>query len=219
MGFIDFYMLKEEEKRTIFLNAGEKEGLPAYAIEKDWWVVQTLRIIFEMEVREHLIFKGGTSLSKAWGLINRFSEDIDLALNREFLGFQSKDISKTQINEKLRPKSCEYITEKFTPQLQADYKAKGIEGLNFEFEKLDQGNQDPVSILVYYPPLIEHPEYIKPRVKVEIGSRSIKNPHTDRNFRSFVGDQFPDKKFSDQEITIPCINPERTYLEKHPLCI
>lgn len=214
MGAIDFYKLTGEQKRTIFKTLGERNGLPAYAIEKDWWVVQTLRTIFQMEVGEQLIFKGGTSLSKAWGLIDRFSEDIDLALNREFLGFPSKDLSKTQINEKLRPKSCEYITKEFTPLLQAAFKELGIGDLSFDFENLSQGNQDPVSILVQYPALIEHPKYIQPRVKVEIGSRSIKNPYSDRTFRSIIGNLLSDKQFADNEITIPCINPERTYLEK-----
>ena len=55
--------------------------MPAFAVEKDWWVVQTLAIIFEMEIGNHLVFKGGTSLSKAWGLIDRFSEVIDLAID------------------------------------------------------------------------------------------------------------------------------------------
>lgn len=214
MGAIDFYKLSDNDKRTIFATAGERVGLPAYAIEKDWWVVQTLRIIFQMDVGEHLLFKGGTSLSKAWGLINRFSEDIDLALSREFLEFPDKDLSKTQINEKLRPKSCEYITQEFTPALQAAYEASGIVDLDLDFEKFEQGNQDPVSILVQYPALIDHPEYIKPRVKVEIGSRSLKDPHTNRSFKSIVSEQFSDKAYADSEITIPCINPERTYLEK-----
>jgi len=109
MGEVNFYELSDADKRTIFTTAGEREGLPAYAIEKDWWVVQTIRIIFQMDVGKHLLFKGGTSLSKAWGLINRFSEDIDLALNREFLEFDTGLISKTQVR-KLRTKSFEYIT-------------------------------------------------------------------------------------------------------------
>jgi len=58
-----------------------------FAVEKDWWVTQTLSIIFEMEIGQHLIFKGGTSLSKAFNLIERFSEDIDLAVDRGYFGF------------------------------------------------------------------------------------------------------------------------------------
>ena len=100
-----FYKLKETEKVEAFTAVAQQKGLPVYAVEKDWWVVQTLDIIFsQFEVAEHLLFKGGTSLSKAWQLINRFSEDIDLALNREYLGFDGGLISKSQV-KKLREKS------------------------------------------------------------------------------------------------------------------
>ncbi|MFK7808179.1 MAG: nucleotidyl transferase AbiEii/AbiGii toxin family protein [Saprospiraceae bacterium] len=213
MGAIDFHKLSDADKRTIFTTTGEKEGLPAYAIEKDWWVVQTIRIIFQMEVGKQLLFKGGTSLSKAWGLINRFSEDIDLALNREFLGFKTGLISKTQVR-KLRTASFEYITNAFYEDLKAAFEEAGFDNVTFDYENLGDGDQDPVSILVQYPALIDHPEYIKPRVKVEIGSRSLKDPYSDRSFKSIVSNQFSDKAYADTEITIPCINPERTYLEK-----
>jgi hypothetical protein len=213
MSASDFYKLKEEEKKEIFQEVRNLTGLPAYAIEKDWWVVQTLRTIFQMEVGQHLLFKGGTSLSKAWGLINRFSEDIDLALNREYLEFDSGLISKSQVS-KLRTKSFEYITEKFNPELEEALHKAGFNSLTFDYENLGDGDQDPVSILIQYPTVIEHPDYIKPRVKVEIGSRSLKDPYTDRSFRSIISDVFSDKPYSDNDITIPCVNPERTYLEK-----
>ena len=213
MGAIDFYKLSDADKRTIFTTTGEKEGLPAYAIEKDWWVVQTIRIIFQMEVGKQLLFKGGTSLSKAWGLIDRFSEDIDLALNREFLGFKPGLISKTQVR-KLRTASFGYITDAFYEDLKSAFEEAGFDNVTFDYENLGDDDQDPVSILVQYHALIDHPVYIKPRVKVEIGSRSLKDPYSDRSFKSIVSKQFQDKAYADTEITIPCINPERTYLEK-----
>jgi predicted nucleotidyltransferase component of viral defense system len=102
----NFYWLSKSEKIEVFNEIQRKTQLPAATIEKDWWVVQTLEIVFEMDVARHLIFKGGTSLSKAWKLVERFSEDIDLALAREFLGFPG-DISRTQVG-KLRDASFEY---------------------------------------------------------------------------------------------------------------
>jgi hypothetical protein len=213
MSVLDFNKLNPDEKKLIFTTAGEKAGLPAYAVEKDWWVVQTLRIIFEMEIGNHLLFKGGTSLSKAWKLINRFSEDIDLALNREYLGFDSGLISKTQV-KKLREASFEYLTKSFNQNLQNAYQEQGFTGVTFEYEHLGDGDQDPVSILVYYPQIIDYPDYIQPRVKVEIGSRSLTDPYTDRSFTTIISEEFSDKPYAETEITIPCINPERTYLEK-----
>jgi len=79
-----FFKLSEKDKLAAFQTVSNKSNLSSFAVEKDWWVVQTLSIIFEMEVAKHLVFKGGTSLSKAWNLIERFSEDIDLAIDRSF---------------------------------------------------------------------------------------------------------------------------------------
>ena len=84
MTKIDFYTLEISEKETIFNEIALKKGMSAFAVEKDWWVSRTLQIIFQMPIAQQLIFKGGTSLSKAWKLIHRFSEDIDLAINKEF---------------------------------------------------------------------------------------------------------------------------------------
>jgi predicted nucleotidyltransferase component of viral defense system len=77
----DFYKLAKADKEAIFNEIATQKGMKAFAVEKDWWVSRTLEIIFKMPIAEHLVFKGGTSLSKAWKLINRFSEDIDLAID------------------------------------------------------------------------------------------------------------------------------------------
>ncbi|MEI6754536.1 MAG: nucleotidyl transferase AbiEii/AbiGii toxin family protein [Paludibacter sp.] len=65
--------LSKQEQLELLQETSTRTNIPASVIEKDWWVVQTLRIVLQMEVSKHLIFKGGTSLSKAWGLIDRFS--------------------------------------------------------------------------------------------------------------------------------------------------
>ncbi|MCF1190103.1 nucleotidyl transferase AbiEii/AbiGii toxin family protein [Mangrovimonas sp. AS39] len=214
MAAQEFYKLKETEKVEVFTAVAQQKGLPVYAVEKDWWVVQTLDIIFsQLEVAEHLLFKGGTSLSKAWHLIQRFSEDIDLALNREYLGFDGGLISKSQV-KKLREKSFEFVTSTFYEALQKAFTEKGYTDVTFDFENLGDGDQDPVSILIYYPAVTEHSEYVLPRVKVELGSRSLKDPFTNCDIVSFVGEQFPKQPFADTAINVPCVNPERTYLEK-----
>lgn len=214
MGYQEFFKLKEKEKSEVFDSIASEINLPSHAIEKDWWVVQTLRLIFNLdEVGNHLLFKGGTSLSKAWNLIERFSEDIDLALNREFLGFDPGPISKSQIR-KLRSASFKFISGEFNDRLKERFEEVGLKGVKFGFENLGDGDQDPVSILINYPAVTEHTEYLPPRIKVEIGSRSLKEPFTKCEISSLVTQEFPDKPFSDQPLNIPSINPERTFLEK-----
>lgn len=84
MSKIDFYTLPEEEKVEIFSVIAENMRMSPLAVEKDWWVSRTLQVVFDMDIATHLVFKGGTSLSKAWKLIQRFSEDVDLAIDKEF---------------------------------------------------------------------------------------------------------------------------------------
>ncbi len=208
----EFYSLLPSQKQETYQFVAHKMGLPPFTIEKDWWVVQVLRIVFSMEVGAHLLFKGGTSLSKAWALVDRFSEDIDLVLNREFLGFLAGLISKTQVR-KLRKASYTYITESFVNDLRSAFAAAGLNDLEFEAESGDS-DRDPVTIFIRYPYLMEYSEYMLPRIKVEIGSRSMMEPFTRRPVRSWVGEVFPEESFADKAFAIPCVNPERTLLEK-----
>ncbi len=93
MPEFNFYKIENTEKEAIFNAIATEKGMTPFAVEKDWWVSRTLEIIFQMGTAKHLVFKGGTSLSKAWKLINRFSEDIDLAIDKEFfVGYKGSKI-------------------------------------------------------------------------------------------------------------------------------
>jgi predicted nucleotidyltransferase component of viral defense system len=74
-----WFKLSEVDRLQIFEETASQKGLSSAVVEKDWWVVHTLAVIFSLDYAQFLIFKGGTSLSKGWNLIQRFSEDIDLA--------------------------------------------------------------------------------------------------------------------------------------------
>ena len=108
MKFID---LSVEDRMDVLdrvsteLNIRQRE-----VIEKDWWVTAVLRAMFCLPYAQHLSFKGGTSLSKCWHLIDRFSEDIDIAIDREYLGFSGTN-SKTQISDKVRRATCSFVRE------------------------------------------------------------------------------------------------------------
>ena len=79
--------LSKERRIEILNQATELTGLPSVAIEKDWWVTMALNASFSLPYSKNIVFKGGTSLSKGWNLIERFSEDIDLAIDRKFFDF------------------------------------------------------------------------------------------------------------------------------------
>lgn len=87
MKFID---IPEDSQRQAINSVALSSGLPPSSIEKDWWVTQVLKALHSLSYSKHIAFKGGTSLSKCWNLIERFSEDIDIAISREYLGFSGE---------------------------------------------------------------------------------------------------------------------------------
>ena len=113
----DWHKLPSEQKLSFLNEASAKTGYPNQIIEKDFWVTVVLKAIFETPWAQALVFKGGTSLSKAWNLIERFSEDIDLAIDRQALGFPSSEMTKAQI-QKLRKASATFMEREFMPALQ-----------------------------------------------------------------------------------------------------
>lgn len=207
-----FSQLEAFEQDSILVRLADPLELPPAAIEKDWWVVQTLRLVFELECADSLVFKGGTSLSKAWGLIERFSEDIDLALDRKFLGFGG-ELSNQQI-KKLRKASFAYITDKFYPALKKKFEENELSGVEIKIAEVNDTDQDPRIIEIYYPTVTTPSDYLRPKVIIEVGSRSLREPFSVRTFRSLVGENYPDSPFADSSVNIPTVNPERTFLEK-----
>ena len=79
--------LQTERMLAVLDQVSAQTNSTQQTIEKDWWVTQVLKAIFSLPYAEYLSFKGGTSLSKCWHLIERFSEDVDIAISRDFLGF------------------------------------------------------------------------------------------------------------------------------------
>ena len=148
-----WYDVSNEDKRIAYEQVAHQVNVSAFAVEKDWWVVQTLSVLFEMEVGQHMVFKGGTSLSKAWGLIERFSEDIDLAVDRRFYGFEGELRKKQRTN--LRKTANTYITETIYPELGSRFKERGIE-VELELEKI----------------FLLHEEFQRPEEKIRVDRMS-----------------------------------------------
>lgn len=209
----EWFQLPDETKKRLFAETSRKVGLPSSsATEKDWWFTHTLSVIFSMDCANALTFKGGTSLSKAWNLIQRFSEDIDLALDREFLGFTGELSKKDE--KKLRKESFIFIKEVFAEELKNKFAELGFREVNVKPREVENRDQDPLIIEIYYNKLTEIDTYLKPGILVEIGSRSLREPFAQRTFGTFVSQIYKDKLFADKPISIPVVNPERTFLEK-----
>ena len=155
----EFIALPEARRRLICTEAGAQLGMSEAAIEKDFWVCWTLRKLFELPAwGAHLTFKGGTSLAKCWKLIERFSEDIDIVIDRDVLGFRGSDAveqarSKTQTAKRLRAlmQACrQHISDRIRPALLAVISSELRETDEWRLEP-DPEDQDEQTLLLFYP--------------------------------------------------------------------
>ena len=214
MAKIDFYTIDKAEKQAIFQAIAGEKGMTPFAVEKDWWVSRTLEIIFQMDIAKHLVFKGGTSLSKAWKLIHRFSEDIDLAIDKEFFGGYEGNLSRPKIT-KLRKEAGAYTSGTFFEELQEGFRKKGFHEIEFKVIEAEDTDQDPRIIEIYYSNIMAQPsEYVLPRVQVEIGCRSLREPFSNQSFGALVDEVYVGSEFAQPLFEVPTVNPERTFLEK-----
>lgn len=214
MDKINFYKVDKVEKEAVFNAIAAKYGMKPFAVEKDWWVSRTLEIIFQMEIAKHLVFKGGTSLSKAWKLINRFSEDIDLAIDRGFFEGYQGNISKTKIR-KLRKEAGVYTTETFFKNLEEEFIKRGFNNLEFKIVESGESDQDPRVLEIYYSNVIPAlTTYILPRVQIEVSCRSLREPFSIKSFGSLVDEEYFDREFAVPLFAVPTVDAERTLLEK-----
>lgn len=212
MKFID---LEESKRRDIIQNVSNKSGLLPVSIEKDWWVVQVLKALFSLPYAEHLSFKGGTSLSKCWHLIERFSEDVDIAINHEFLGFH-EPLSKTQISDKLRRASCSFVRDTLQKDLREQIVRQGIgeEAYTVSVDITPVSTTDPETVTLSYRSLFDPQPYIINKVKIEVSARSMSEPVQKCMVTSFIDEVYPDAVFHEGAIEVKAVMPERTFLEK-----
>lgn len=219
MKFID---LSKEDRIDILdrvsteLNIRQRE-----VIEKDWWVTAVLRAMFSLPYANHLSFKGGTSLSKCWHLVDRFSEDIDIAIDREYLGF-SGTLSKTQISDKLRRAACTFVRETMQHDLAEQLYKNGISKENFKVnvDITPITTTDPEVININYDSVLSFSidgtdeQYILPKVKVEVSGRSMSEPVKEIALDSMIDQVYDKAPFTEPKFMVRAVLPERTFLEK-----
>lgn len=191
-------------------------------IEKDWWVTAVLRAMFGLPYADHLSFKGGTSLSKCWHLIDRFSEDIDVAIDREYLGFTGT-LSKTQISDKLRRTACSFVRETMQHDLAEQLYQNGISKEKFKVnvDITPISTTDPEVININYDSVqsfsidgADGNQYVLPKVKVEVSGRSMSEPVQEIALDSMIDQVYPKAPFAEPKFMVRAVLPERTFLEK-----
>lgn len=217
-----FLKLTPQEQRRACLELQSSTGLQAQSVEKDFWVCWTLRELFALsDIGTHLTFKGGTSLSKAWKLIRRFSEDIDLVIDKEVLGFggdASPDRARSNKQRRARLEALMEAGRKWVQEtLQTAIAGRlrsALAGSLWDLD-VDPDMPDGQCLLLRYPSAFseDDPGYILPHVKIELGSRSDDWPHEQRPIQPYLAEVFP-QLMPEGPFTIRVLAAERTFWEK-----
>jgi hypothetical protein len=218
----NFLQLSAEDQKLVFEQAAARKGWAVHSVEKDYWVCWTLGHLFALSsLTGHLTFKGGTSLSKAYGLIERFSEDIDLTISRDVLGFggdNSPESAPTSSQQgkrlkRLRTACSEFVMTKVLAQLRERFEnALQAGSWSLAPDALDNDHQ---TLLFAYPTHFASAanRYLRPIVKIEFGARSDPWPAEERRIVSIVAEQFPEIA-GDENAQVLCLSPKRTFWEK-----
>ena len=211
----NYWTLTKEQQLAVIEQLVNKMGLPAQAIEKDLWVTTFLQLIFSLPFADKLVFKGGTSLSKVWIVIERFSEDIDLAVDRELFDLEG-DLTVKQI-KKLRKQSSLFVKETISSELQKALEKYDLQNLcSIEPQPDGEGDKtypEPRKIFIRYQSLFSSISYVKAEIVLEIGARSLIEPTQKREVKSLISDNLSIETTLVNSQIITAV-PEKTFIEK-----
>ena len=204
-----FVKLPQSEQAVYFQQTSEITGFSSEAVEKDFWVVWVLGRLFASDLlTDKILFKGGTSLSKVFGLIRRFSEDIDLILDWNEVVSEDPNIERSKnkqdkFNKEVPKQSRLYIDKIFLPE---------VRRLLGETCTAEIETSAPDVINIKYPSSFNS-GYLRPEIRLEIGPIALWVPNGQYEISSYVAESFPDV-FKDSTCHVNAIKAERTFWEK-----
>ena len=211
----NFAILNDDERRAIFENSASKLKMNSAIIEKDFWVCYVLDYLFhKCKYKNSFAFKGGTCLSKVFNIIDRFSEDIDLILDWEVLGYKREEPWEVRSNEKQNKfnkeainRQNEYMKKELLPLLESEL-IKPI-GNN---SKVYIDDADPGTIKFSYPKTL-HNDAILQEIRLEIGALAAWTPITRASVKPYIDDCYPDL-LQYKNIEVLATTDVRTFWEK-----
>ena len=185
-----------------------------FVFEKDIWVVQILKILFDAPFGKHLVFKGGTSLSKAYNAISRFSEDLDItydirAFAPDIVGGAEEALPPNRSQEKKWTKTIRKRLEEWTREEARAVIEEGLVRAGFNPAGFRTENDQ---VYIAYEPMFEYPGFVRPEVKVEFGARSTGEPYVERQVKCDAADIVPEIIFPSTSLS--AMVAERTFWEK-----
>lgn len=212
---INIVKLTDNERRELFRNTADKMGLNDAIVEKDFWVCFSLDYLFHRSPwKSSIIFKGGTSLSKGYNLISRFSEDIDLILDWRILGYGLHEPwetrSKTKqdaFNKEANTRVEEFLANKLCPKVRTELSVELGKEASIYID-----DRDKQAVIFAYPNLYSTIS-TQSIIRLEIGALAAWTPASLVSISSFSADSYP-KIFKNGSTDILTVAPERTFWEK-----
>jgi len=158
-----------DASRLLSINEASRiSGISAKALEKDWWVTLSIKLLFNTPYAKYFAFKGGTSLSKGWQLIDRFSEDIDISLNSEAVGIAYEEKPSKTFVEQIRREGCSFTSTILLEALKAEFKNRQVPESLYSIEpepvRADMPDTDPQTIYINFVSLFDPNPYLPDRV-------------------------------------------------------
>lgn len=223
----DLLNFSPKERQQAFEEASARSKIikNPVIVEKDFWVCWTLDQIFSnKDLSPHVIFKGGTSLSKCYNIIERFSEDIDLTFSKEYMGINDENDPASCNTRKQRDKRLEElskkvqnkINEEIKPILQNEFSKNLYEYFDQSAWRLELDENDKQSLIFHYPNSIpkKDNDYIQSAIKLEFGARGGISPSENKNITAYYHELLPELGGKAPEITVCTLLAKRTYWEK-----
>ncbi len=214
----------ERDRRDLFTSVSSERGdMSPLIVEKDFWVCWCLKHLFSISWDVGMIFKGGTSLSKAYGLIRRFSEDVDLSLDRQAMGFTG-DREPLQAPSGKQAKrlldelsaACEsFVAETLLPTFQSEAQSVLGSATSSRRWSLSIDEKDKGTVLFAYPSVVATSgnSYIRQMVRLEIGARADHWPSHSRPITPYAAEILP-QAFKEAGCEVQVLSAARTFWEK-----
>ena len=207
--------LPDDDRRELFRNTADKMGLNDAIVEKDFWVCFTLDYLFHRcPWKDSITFKGGTSLSKAFNLISRFSEDIDLILDWRVLGYgklepweKRSNTKQDAFNKEANNRAEIFLAEQFCPTIKKELSLELRCDANIYIDE-----NDKQTVIFAYPNLFTNPSTLQV-IRLEIGALAAWTPAKLASIEPYTAVYYP-KIFEQKNTEILTVSPERTFWEK-----
>lgn len=204
-----------EDRKALIEGTAYRTGMPKAMVEKDFWVCFMLDYLFSQSPwKDKFVFKGGTSLSKAYDLIQRFSEDIDLIIDWRILGYGIKEpwearsnTKQDLFNKEANARAAKFLAEEFVPKIKEDLASE----IDQPFEvKISDNDSQTVNFL--YPKIFSNNSILQ-EIRLEMGSLAAWTPSKICKISSYISDYYTNS-FENPFAQVKTVLPERTFWEK-----